>query len=437
VLALVMRGLVVAAILPEPERAITGSDAEQYLALANTLARHGLFSRDAEPPYTPETVRTPGYPVFLVPFVGAFGPRPLIPVVAAQGLIGALTVAGTACLGRRLFDEQTGILAGLLLAISPMSIIMGGAIYSETWYTAWLVGGLWLLAAGLMASRPTLSGLGGLVLGLSALIRPIGLPMLVVWGALPLARIPIRQAYRHILAIVAGFMLAVSPWMGRNAVQFGHFALSSISADNLYYYNVASTEAHRLGTSLDESREQLARRLAADPLSDDWLSAAQGRLARQVILEHPLAFIFYNGVDALNGLRPGFSRLLLLLGPEGTVDDPIAAFRQGSLPEALAAAASQSLPILLAEVYMVAHVAILAAASAAGLLILIRRRLWLEAGLLGVTAAVLLYLPGSASNARFRAPVEPLLAILAAICMVAVARWAARRRAADRHPPTR
>ncbi|MBN1119703.1 MAG: glycosyltransferase family 39 protein [Anaerolineae bacterium] len=415
ILALVLRLPVVLAIAHEPERAVTGSDAEQYLALANNLIDEGVFSRESDPPYTPEVFRTPGYPAFLLPFVLIFGERPLLPVVIGQVILSVLTVWGTIQLAHRLFDEQIGLWAGALLAVMPITILMTGAIYAETVFAALLVGAGWLLIDSLERDRWLLSAAAGLVLGIATLVRPIGLPMIALWAILPLAKRPIRRALPHILALLIAFALPVGAWMGRNATLSGRFSLASVSDSNLLYYNVASSEAHRLGIPLDEARAMLYDQVEAlPPTGDDWPSSAEGTVARRVIVEHPAAFVWYNGVDALNGLRPGFSRLLMLVGTADDSADVIEIFREGSFRAVWRAVIGQGGLLLIVEVLMVLAIAILIVGSVVGFVVMLTRRRWFEVVLLGLIPALLLYLPGLASNARFRAPVEPLLAILAA-----------------------
>jgi 4-amino-4-deoxy-L-arabinose transferase-like glycosyltransferase len=414
ILALALRVPVMVAISLEPERAITGSDAEQYLALANNLADEGVFSRESTPPYTPEVFRTPGYPAFLVPFVQIFGERPLLPVVIAQVMVSVLAVWVTACLARRLFDGRIGLWAGGLIAVMPVSILMTGAIYAETVFAALLVGAGWLLIDSLERSRWTMSAAAGLVLGIATLVRPIGLPMIALWAILPLTKRSIHRALPHVLALLLAFGLPVGAWMGRNAALFGRFSLASVSDSNLLYYNAASSEAHRLGIPLDEARARLYEQVEEPPpTGDSWPGSAEGTVARRVIVEHPAAFVWYNGVDALNGLRPGFSRLLMLAGPDDSAD-LIEIFREGSLPAVWQAVGGQNGPLLIVEALMVISTAILIVGSLVGFIVMLARRRWFEVVLLGLIPALLLYLPGLASNARFRAPVEPLMAILAA-----------------------
>jgi hypothetical protein len=263
--------------------------------------------------------------------------------------------------------------------------------------------------------RWPLSGLGGILFGLAALTRPIGLLLLPLLALIPLARPPLRMTWRHALAVSLGFALVVGVWMGRNAILFGRFALTTIGDLNLYYYNAANLEAHRLGVSLGEARAMLdgeiQRRGGGDPR---WPSDPYGALAREIIWEHPLLFAWVNGVDALNGFRPGFSFMLSLFGEGSGARAPIPAFMHGDLRAVLAAMQGQAGLILALEGYMLLFIGALILCGLVGAVALLARRAWSETVLLVLIPALLLYLPGIASNARFRAPVEPLLALLAA-----------------------
>lgn len=434
-LALVARGLVVAAVLPDVERAAAATDAGQFLILGRNLAEHGAFSQEREPPYTPDPIRTPGYPalVALLTFIG--GPRPLAAILVAQALLGTLTVGGVALAGRRLLGPAEGLVGGLLAALAPATLILTGFASAEVLFSAWLVGGVLLVAEGLARSRWVLSGLGGLCFGAAALTRPIGvmlLPVLVIapflHGERERLAARMRGAWPHALAAALGLALLAGLWVGRNAAHFGAFSMSAIEDVNLYYYNAASLEAHRQGIPIDEARARLDERLEAMPPGESrWPGAQMGALARELIAAHPLAFAWYNGVDALNGLRPGFSYMLLLFGDTATIDNPIRIFRSGDIAASLRALPTGSLPLLALAAYLVAATAALIGLALAGVVVLAVRRRWLALVLAGLTPAILLYLPGVASNARFRAPAEPFLALLAAAAIVAVARRARGR----------
>ncbi len=426
--ALLARALVVLAILPDPERVTLASDTRQYLSLGTMLAETGRFATPSRQGPVPDALRTPGYPALIAVLIGLGDPRPLVSLAVVQALLGTLAAGGVILLGERLVSPRAGLLAGLIYALSPIAAVMTGYGYSETLFAALMIGAALALTAALERDRPPLSAGSGVIYGLAALVRPIGLPLLPLLAAIPLTRLPLRRGWLHALALAAGFLLAAGPWMARNAAIYGRFALTTISGYNLFYYNAASLEAHRLGIPVEEARRRLNTELEARPAPDSaWPGAAEGALARETILAHPLAFAWHNGVDALNGLRPGFSFMLGLFGRGSELGDPVSRFMTGDIGEIAAAMRGQAGAILLLEGYMALHTAGLIAFSLIGVIGLAARRDWAALILLGLIPALLLYLPGLASNARFRAPVEPFLAVAAAAGLLAVQRAIRRR----------
>jgi 4-amino-4-deoxy-L-arabinose transferase-like glycosyltransferase len=423
VLALIARASVLVANLPDPEQAVLGSDTDQYLQVATTLFSDGRYGITTSSGFSPEIIRTPGYPVFLALFMPFWGIRPLAAVMVTQVVLGALTTTGLMILANRLFDTRIGLIAGLIYALAPMSIVVTGFAYTETLFTALLVGGCLLLIEGQDRDKWLLSLLSGLAFGLATLTRSVGLfisPLLVV---IPLLRGTLKQTWRHALIMTIAFMLPVGGWMARNNFYYDRYNLTVISDLNLYYYNAASLEAHRNDISIAEARERLNERLANTPADGTrWPASREGTVAREVIFAHPLAFAWYNGVDALNGLRPGFSFMLKLVNHTEDDADPIRVFMGGDLAAMLDTLRSQAAIIALIELYMLLFVAGLVIGACAGAFILLIRRRWAEVVLLGLIPAVLLYLPGIASNARFRVPTEPLLAVLVAMALVEIAR---------------
>ncbi len=429
ILALTARAGVLVAILPDSERAVLGSDTDQYLQVASILHEDGRVGIITSTGFRPEIIRTPGYPVFLALFMPVWGTRPLGAVIVTQVILGALIAVGVAVLANRLFTSSIGLAAGLIYALAPISIVLSGFAYTETLFTALLVSGVLLLIEGQDHNKWLLSLLSGLIFGLATLTRSVGLyifPLLVVFLML---RGEIKNTWRQALVMVTAFILLVGGWMARNNFYYDRYSLTVISDLNLYYYNAASLEAHRQGISIDESRKMLNERLADTPGDGTrWPANREGTIAREIIFAHPLAFAWYNGVDALNGLRPGFSFMLKLVNHVDDDYDPIRVFMGGDFSAMLDTLRSQDVGIVLVELYMLLFVILLVIGACAGAVILLIRRRWDEVVLLGLIPALLLYLPGLASNARFRAPTEPLLAILAAVTLVELIRLYGRWR---------
>lgn len=414
---LLIRIPVLIPVINNPDVAILASDSREYLALANNLIEFGVYSAEKDPPPLPvEHNRTPTYALFLLPFVYIWGEVPAIPVTILQLILGAGIGCLAGLLGKQLLNESVGVMAGWVAILSPISVVMSAFIYTEIVFTVLLLGGLCLMLYGIDNQRRWSVFFAGALLAAATLTRPILLPILLVigFGALLYAGFDRRRVVYALGTIFLAYIL-VTPWMARNAQQFGRFSLTTISDTNLYYYNAASLRAHLTGQSLDDARLELAVRLEQmEPDDSRWPAARERALAREIILQTPLAFAWYNGVDALNGFRPGFSFMLSLFAEPDAVGDIIRTFTDGTIRDALQVLHWQNAFILLAEVYMLAYLVILTLSMLAGAALLIVEKRWALLILaLGVSSA-LLYLPGIASNARFRMPVEPLFAVVAA-----------------------
>lgn len=151
------------------------------------------------------------------------------PTFLAVRILDAFLAAGTAGLlalwAGRTLSQEAGLLAGLLFAIHRNLIYYSGRFYSETLF-------LFLLLAAFLAyddharsgrTRPLV--LGSVLLGLSALTRPVSLPLLgilpVWWAALqwPGGRWPAwRRLLRNLLVAGAVTAMTIAPWTLRNWV---------------------------------------------------------------------------------------------------------------------------------------------------------------------------------------------------------------------------
>jgi hypothetical protein len=419
-----------------PDRAYTSSDSGQYERLARNLLACGCFSQSDEPPYQPEVRRTPGYPIFVAATYALAGRSPLA-VVLVQSLVAGLTAILTASLGRRLWDGRHGLLGGALFALAPASLLMSVAILSEALFTMLVLLVVWLLvpanedvASGFSL---TSAGISGLCLGLAILTRPVGAVLIPVGLILLLIRPPKTWPVR-LIAWALGLALALGPWMARNQRTFGVPVISSIGGPNLLEYNVASMGAYLYGGDLRDGREWAYQRLEdyrrADllgPEDSSSLGRIEARAARRLILEHPLAFAWVQTRDSLNGLRPGASFMLLLFSDRPDLYDTMQHLSSGNLRTILDTTLSLEGGLVALAVLITIFYVALYLAGAIGLARTLLRREWATAVRLMLPIAALLYAPGAASNARFRAPVEPYLALLAGAGLVALVAWVRQR----------
>ena len=276
---LVLRLLMTLPVLMKPELSAPAyGDAIGYHRLAvNLLHGHG-FSIYPSPPFAPDAFRTPGFPALLAFIYWVFGPNPAWGVLLNCLLSGA-TPALVYLLAKQLWPER-GLLAGLLYAFNPLSLVYAPQIMTETSFTLAVLLGFALMTPD---SRPvrwrsrtgrsriltrkralTWSLAGAFTVGVAALIRPVGL----VLGPV----IPFATGKRWLMGI-ASFLVPVGLWVLRNQLVFGIPFFSTVSWVNLVYYNAAAVLSAQQHITLRQADIQVfntsSRRFGWDTVAVD------------------------------------------------------------------------------------------------------------------------------------------------------------------------
>ena len=201
------------------------NDSLSYLLPGYDLA-HGLG-------FAPILKRPPLYPAFVGGVMALFGEEPRV-LMLVQHLLGALTALATFALGRLVFGTTVGLFAGVLTALSGPLLIMEHYLMSETLFSVLQIGALLAYLAGARSGRLGLFVLAGLLLGLAALTRPIAqLTLVVLLAGLPLLVLHWRPALRAGGVMLAVFAVTVLPWITRNALVQGTFAIAGGSGEGL------------------------------------------------------------------------------------------------------------------------------------------------------------------------------------------------------------
>jgi hypothetical protein len=376
-------------------------DSATYLIPARNLL-HGLGF--VSEPGVAETLRTPGYPLFLLPFVALTSS--VLPIIVVQHLLNvilAATAGVVACALTR--SRMAGVASGLILAIDTPTIHYANKVLTENLFTAvlfvlllffWRVihtrGGLLL---------PILSGM---ICGVLVLIRPVAILYFIV----PLAVFAMaRIGARRIVAFTIAALLIPLGWGVRNRVETGVFTIASIAGTNMLLYRAAGALAIEDGGEFrnDLAAEQQTLERQADveivreeeqPLNE--LAHAvkaqhYSRIGTHIVLQHPAAYSWLT----LRGL-------LILTFESDWEAAMIVSSVHGSI----------------VELVISGWTAILFPLALIGLAFLWRRDR-LAALLLGGT---LLYFfamsAGAESEARFRVPVMPEYAIAVGIGLSAI-----------------
>jgi 4-amino-4-deoxy-L-arabinose transferase-like glycosyltransferase len=224
---------------------VQGTDMEALTAWARRIAGGNLLSHGTGPYWW-----APLFPHTLGAVFWLLGPTALVGAALAQAALGAATAALVYLLGRRLFDETTGLVAGLLAAGYGLSIFLTGIFLSTTLEVFLAVATLLALTRAREAPSAGRWFGAGLVAGLACLARPnFLLGSLAVWLLLPLE---IRRANgssdwprarRAAALFLAGLFLAIAPATLRNWAVGGRLVLIS----------AAGPETFRIANSYDST----------------------------------------------------------------------------------------------------------------------------------------------------------------------------------------
>jgi hypothetical protein len=137
----------------------------------------------------------------------------------------ACTVIALIALARRFFSEASARAIGLLTALSPLLLLLGGSYMSHTTALAYIASGFALLASGLSAPRRTGTlATSGFLLGMAAITRPQDAMLVAPAAALALAfsfKATGERWLPAILPFAAGLVPPLAMQLFWNARMFG------------------------------------------------------------------------------------------------------------------------------------------------------------------------------------------------------------------------
>ena len=255
VVALVLRSITLTFILPKLRPDV---DPDSYRSLARSLvAGKGFVAVAASERELPNVARTPVYPLFLAGLMNVGGDR-LGLFLAAQCVLGALTCALTLMIAARWMRPHAAMIAGLLVALDPNSVLRCSDLRTETLFTL-----LVACAACLMVWRCDRTWgwfASGLLWSLTALTRPIAIWIWVVAVVVIFVqRVSRRNRTLYLAAFLIGYLPLVGIWVVRNHTITGRYFVSSISTYNLMFRAggvTAELEGRKVEDVDQESRKE-------------------------------------------------------------------------------------------------------------------------------------------------------------------------------------
>ena len=245
-----------------------------------------------------ELERTPGYPLFLAIS------QDLRAVVTVQAVLGAGVCFLIALFAWKRWGLAAGVIAESIIAFDLSSIIAND-IGAEILFTSIITSAILLQLVIISRAAVDVWFIAGILgvgclLGVAELVRPIGqvlcliapLPIVLTAGALPKKIVLSFLALSIPLAVIVG-------WSYRNYQQRGIWTFSSIGAVNLYYYRAAGVLAHETGQSVEQVQVDLLRSAGRESKASDLWSktfdedpAEMKSRGIQIVLSHPLYFAF-------------------------------------------------------------------------------------------------------------------------------------------------
>lgn len=258
------------------------TDSNHYYLLGMNWLKHGQFTMFMEAGF-PESIRLPGYPLFLS-LIGESLAYPV--VILVQCLISTATVAVLFHLGLRTgISREWALAAAWILALLPLDIMLAGTYLSESLFNLCFYGGL----LSLLSPRKGWILVGGTLLGMAALTRGQGL-----WLVIPALLLAHKLVGRKALLALAPFAVLVLIWMIRNEQIFDRWFVTDAATVVALHYSVPATLAKAEGNEAQKHFQTYRGWSEGTDWSNpeevnEYMAKARSEIYR-VIGKHPVSF---------------------------------------------------------------------------------------------------------------------------------------------------
>jgi 4-amino-4-deoxy-L-arabinose transferase-like glycosyltransferase len=192
-------------------------DSLTYQTIAINILQQHCF---CELSHLPTVDRAPLWPAVIAAIYAVIGVRSHA-ILLFLSLVGSGTCLLVYYFARDLFGTRVGLIAGLIAAIYPFLFIYDGWLYSESLYIFLLLAFCYSLFRLQRTPRWQLMVVSGILLGLASLERPNGVATLALffaWLAVMLWTkvIPRRKVLQSGVVVTLLFLAFVTPWLIRN-----------------------------------------------------------------------------------------------------------------------------------------------------------------------------------------------------------------------------
>jgi hypothetical protein len=393
-------------------------DAADYHRHAASIAAGDGYPTSRLERGSPTAFRPPIYPSALAVVQALGGGWTTERVLGA--LLGVVTVLLVFLISLRLWGRRIAIVAGAIAAVFPPLVALNASLLSEVLFLPLTLASLLAVLVFRDTRRLRWAAAAGLLCGLAALTRTSGLPVVlaIATGAWVLRPRLSRAALSAPAVVVLAAIVAISPWVIRNTVEFHRF----IGLTTATGFALA-------GTYSDESRAKAQH--PGQPFVPFQLDTFRGLFAKRGLDEAALTQDLNDrGVDFMRA-HPGYVvetiawNIPRVLDMERDIS--FKSYLSARTLQALHVGSIESPVVYLGSLYAVLVLALI------GVVAQVRRIgppraplfVWLVPAL-NILPALTIY-----GLARYRAPVDPFLVMLAAVGVVAVLDRLPRRAPAE------
>lgn len=208
------------------------ADSHLYIALAESLVRGQGLSIHGHP----TAYVTPGYPLFLATLY-AVGISDPLGVGLVQALLGGVTCVLVGRIADLVGGPRAALWAGLTGAVYPHFIFWTGYVLTETLFVFFVVVSL-LNLAWLPVRLSVFRAVGcGLLLGVTALVRPVilGFAVMVPLWLLWIPQVTFLRRLVLATLLICAMTIPLLPWAFRNSMTLGSPVFTSTESGVVFY----------------------------------------------------------------------------------------------------------------------------------------------------------------------------------------------------------
>ncbi|NLD46190.1 MAG: glycosyltransferase family 39 protein, partial [Clostridiaceae bacterium] len=208
------------------------NDDVKYIRSAWTLLEKGILTyHDTN---NPTVYIMPGHPLILTVLTGIFGKTGGITAFRLfQIVLQALSLGLVFLIGRTIFNSLAGITASFLDAIYWPEYFAAGTILTEVEFKFLLLLLVYISVFAVRSKKKTYYIAGGLVLGITCLIRPtIAIFPAIILTVWLFFRYTPREIIKFSIPAALAFIIVMSPWWVRNYMVFDRFIPLTLSSGN-------------------------------------------------------------------------------------------------------------------------------------------------------------------------------------------------------------